>query len=348
MYAMKEYNDDGIMTTLIDKWILLGQTKLNEGVGGGGSCDHRCKCKFSIQADSLLEGTSSVPGCINNRCFHRHLVLDPKLAVSLQEKPIARPVGAHCASYHVILTAPPPPGEKHMCIYLHVFVYAPGACGVPKDSILTLTSGHISCGHCYSGKRQPAGTKVGSCPHGRHVQSILELVQGGDQTWIADALRFQGALDEQDHTDSNGTSFDVARGIWISDSLSSKNEESNFMRLGVQPVNVELSVDEIIPGKCNLGGPADDPYLDTSAPLKCVEPIPCFFPPLKDECGCCYTNQENPLGFTAVEKDPIGKPHPGGLAHYLTHTISTVVHTRICSLGHETCEILYTGLDKSI
>ena len=55
--------------------------------------------------------------------------------------------------------------------------------------------------------------KVGSCPHGRHVQSILESVQGGDQTWIADALRFQDALNEQDHTDSNGTSFDVARGI---------------------------------------------------------------------------------------------------------------------------------------
>jgi len=71
-------------------------------------------------------------------------MLDPKLAVSLQEMPIARPVGAHCASYHVILTAPPPPGEKHMCIYLHVFVYAPGACGVPKDSILTLKDQHAS------------------------------------------------------------------------------------------------------------------------------------------------------------------------------------------------------------
>ena len=163
--------------------------------------------------------------------------------------PIARPVGADRASYHVILTAPPPSGEKDMGTYLNVFVYAPGAFGVPKDSILTLTSGHISCGHCYSGKRQPAGTKVGSCPHGRHVQSILELVQGGDQTWIADALRFQGALDEQDHSDSKGTSFDVARGIWISDSLNFKNEELNFTRLGVRPVNVELSVDEIIPGK---------------------------------------------------------------------------------------------------
>ena len=44
-----------------------------------------------------------------------------------------------------------------------------------------------------------------------------------------------------------------------------------------------------------------------------------------------------------MEKDPSGKPHPGGLAHYLTHTRSTVVHTRICSLGHKECEILYTG-----
>jgi hypothetical protein len=45
----------------------------------------------------------------------------------------------------------------------------------------------------------------------------------------------------------------VARVIWISDSLSFKNEELNFTRLRVRPVNVELSVDEIIPGKCNLG-----------------------------------------------------------------------------------------------
>jgi hypothetical protein len=64
------------------------------------------------------------------------------------------------------------------------------------------------------------------------------LVQGGDQTWIADALRFKGALDEQDHSDRKGTLFDVARGIWISDSLSFKNEELNFTRLGVRPVNV--------------------------------------------------------------------------------------------------------------
>ena len=31
IYAMKEYNDDGSKTMLVDKWILLGQTKFNEG-----------------------------------------------------------------------------------------------------------------------------------------------------------------------------------------------------------------------------------------------------------------------------------------------------------------------------
>ena len=343
IYAMKEYRDDGTKTTLVDKWTLLVQTRFNEGGGGGGSYDPRCKCKYSIQAHSLVGGTSSVPGCIKNRCFHRHLLLDSKLAGSLQEKPIPSSVGADRGSYHVILTAPPPSDGKNMCTYLHVFVHAHGAFGVPKDSILTLTSGHISCDHCYSGKRQAAGTKVGSCPHGQHVKSILELVQDGDETWIADALRFQIALDEKDDTGSNGTSFDVERGIWISDSLSSKNEELNFTKLGVRPVNVEMSVEEIMPGKCNLGGPADDPHVDTKKYLYCVEPIPDFFPPLKDECGCDYTNQENPLGFTAMETDPSGKRHPCGVAHFLTHTRPTVVHKRNCSLGHNECEILYTG-----
>jgi len=156
------------------------------------------------------------------------------------------------------------------------------------------------------------------------------------------------------------TWFDPLRAIFCSDSLSNTNEMTNFAHIGIALENVECSITEIEPEKCDLNsGQADfheelnEPSTSSESadarrrklrePITFVEPIPSVESPGHSATGCVYCNEENPKGWTSPERDPHGIRHPDGYVHYLTYSRKARHKTRECNLYHPGCQILSTA-----
>lgn len=142
------------------------------------------------------------------------------------------------------------------------------------------------------------------------------------------------------------TRFNCDTQQWECDSLSSLNESSNHKRLGdwARPINVELSISDISPSGCELGGPSNC-IVQQDSILRLIEPLPSHKTALNESAGCVYSSDSMPFGYSEREVTNVGGRNRTQISqvHYLSHTRSAHVHTRHCSLGHKECEILYTG-----
>jgi hypothetical protein len=98
------------------------------------------------------------------------------------------------------------------------------------NAIVTLTSNHVTCSECHTGKKQEFKGARPPCAHAQHIKKTIDNASAGGL--VGDALRFHAALSD-DSDDSHGNiSFDVAQRIWVGRSLSSTNEINNYERQG--------------------------------------------------------------------------------------------------------------------
>jgi len=342
IYAQPEYNDQGKPA---NSWVTITDTSF--GVNGDGASDAKCRCLYSIQAHCLLPGTTGVPGCSGQLCFHQQLLVGPARGFLSAKPCISLQPFAHVTSSHHVLEPQGSSAHPSTSSFLHVVVnLQAGAAASERTAILTLTPGHISCPACYSGKKQEEGSARPPCPHAAYIREVIEAAEAGrlaDLQVQSDAALFSSTLSTTDE-DRGVVWFDTELGYWKTDSLSSKLEERNHKNLGegARPVNVQISVGDISPVGCNAGGAADTAQ-DHSQPVFCIEAIPEFAPPLNGRTGCIYFSAGFPEGFWVEETDDNGKRHPGSKLHYLTHSRTARIHTRCCSMGHPECRVYYTG-----
>jgi hypothetical protein len=130
----------------------------------------------------------------------------------------------------------------------------------------------LSCSICHDGRKQELRSKA-ACPHAKHCTDVIDAAAMTTEEPNLDILRMNEVLTRTSTSTAGSTTFDTARGIYIHASLSATNEAANNARCKIPVENVELSLSDIRPDGCQLGGLAHIPRSDPSDLLSSLNPL---------------------------------------------------------------------------
>lgn len=324
VYSMPAYNRGGEPTD--------GPPVLVRNLGMHGAF---CRCAAALEVLPPVTRDCCEPP---PACLHEELLARKVSAHFLKALPCQPSHALQSDGGYVINVTPENLCENHM----HVCVFANGALGLCRDqlSVVTLTPGKMTCSICHDQRKFEVRSKA-ACPH---MKCCIDIIDANSEVEPVDAdvALMNGVLNRTSSPNTDSTTFRPEEGIYHFPSLSDTNEKDNEIRTGVKCENVEISLKQIKPEGCQLGGPAHIPREETeiNEPMDFFEPIPSVQSPLHAQTGCVYCNECNPNGWLEEEKSQWSDR---AIAVLLTHSVRARNHTRHCSLFHLQCRLLSTG-----
>jgi hypothetical protein len=223
--------------------------------------DGKTKCNCSIAAKARLYLKKDEPGYEDNICYHERLVA---AGVKFDLRPPER--SKH--SYYSICGIADLNSTK-----LHVYCYSDQDSGREKESILTMTPGNVTCGVCHTGAKQAVGESK-TCPHATLIWGVINT----EEELVGDAYYIKYVYNIKKKEKVPTIKFDIASGLWKSDSLSAHIEDELFKRFNIPPHPVPKSIDDDeIKVYAEVG--RSKVYSDTDNTIKLCAEIPEFFPP---------------------------------------------------------------------